>query len=147
MDQQVIDQKLESLRRCLLRIESKQPFDAHQLSDDFDLQDIISLNLTRAVQMAVDIGVHIAASQNRPGPATMGKTFEQLSQMGVITTVLATQLKKSVGFRNIAVQNYSAITWQVVHAIITGHLQDFTDFAQAVMRWQSSHAQGVQPQA
>ena len=68
MDQQVIDQKLESLRRCLLRIDSKQPFDAHQLSDDFDLQDIISLNLTRAVQMAVDIGAHIAASQNRPGP-------------------------------------------------------------------------------
>ncbi len=147
MDQQVIDQKLESLRRCLLRIESKQPFDAHQLSDDFDLQDIISLNLTRAVQMAVDIGAHIAASQNRPGPATMGETFEQLSQMGVITAVLATQLKKSVGFRNIAVHNYSAINWQVVHAIIAGHLQDFTDFAQAVMRWQSSNTQGEQPQA
>jgi hypothetical protein len=28
MDAQVIDQKLESLRRCLMRIESKQSFDA-----------------------------------------------------------------------------------------------------------------------
>jgi uncharacterized protein YutE (UPF0331/DUF86 family) len=67
--------------------------------------------------------------------------------MGVITAVLATQLKKSVGFRNIALHNYSAINWQVVHASIAGHLQDFTDFAQSVMRWQSSNAQGVPPQA
>lgn len=135
MDRQIIDQKLESLRRCLARIESKQPFDADQLADDFDLQDIVSLNLTRAVQMAVDIGAHLAASQNRPGPATMGETFDQLAQMGVISTDLATQLKKSVGFRNIAVHNYSTINWQVVHAIIAGHLQDFNHFAHAVTLW------------
>jgi hypothetical protein len=39
MDPQVIDQKLESLRRCLMRIESKQPFDAEQLADDFYRDD------------------------------------------------------------------------------------------------------------
>ncbi|WP_293748790.1 DUF86 domain-containing protein [Limnohabitans sp. Rim8] len=109
MDAQVIDQKLESLRRCLMRIESKQPFDAEQLANDFDLQDIVSLNLTRAVQMAVDIGAHIAASYNQLGPATMAETFEQLHGMGVISSDLAIQLKKSVGFRNIAVHNYSTI--------------------------------------
>lgn len=140
MDQQVIDQKLESLRRCLARIESKQPFDADQLADDFDLQDIVSLNLTRAVQMAVDIGAHIAASHNRPGPATMGETFEQLASMGVISTDLGSQLKKSVGFRNIAVHNYSTINWQVVHAIIATHLQDFNHFARAVILWQTQKA-------
>lgn len=137
MAPQVIDQKLESLRRCLVRIESKQPFDAAQLADDFDLQDIVTLNLTRAVQMAVDIGAHIAASQNQPGPATMAETFEQLYRMGVINADLAVQLKKSVGFRNIAIHNYSTINWQVVHAIIAGHLDDFKDFARAVSLWQA----------
>lgn len=137
MDPQVIDQKLDSLRRCLVRIESKQPFDTDQLAHDFDLQDIVSLNLTRAVQMAVDIGAHIAASQNQPGPATMAETFQQLHGMGVITADLAIQLKKSVGFRNIAVHNYSAINWQVVHAIIAGHLDDFKNFARAVSLWQA----------
>jgi uncharacterized protein YutE (UPF0331/DUF86 family) len=136
MDPQVIDQKLESLRRCLMRIESKQPFEAEQLADDFDPQDIVSLNLTRAVQMAVDIGAHIAASQNQPGPATMAETFEQLHGMGVISGDLAIQLKKSVGFRNIAAHNYSTINWQVVHAIIASHLDDFKDFARAVSLWQ-----------
>ena len=137
MDRQVIDQKLESLRRCLSRIESKMPFDAAQLAGDFDLQDIVSLNLTRAVQMAVDIGAHIASSHNESGPSTMGETFDQLASMGVLTTDLAEQLKKSVGFRNIAVHNYSTINWQVVNAIVLHHLQDFKNFAVAVTHWQA----------
>lgn len=140
MDRQVIDQKLESLRRCLSRIQSKQPFDADQLASDFDLQDIVSLNLTRAVQLAVDIGAHIAAAQNQPGPATMGQTFDQVASLGVINSQLANELKKSVGFRNIAVHNYSAINWQVVHAITASHLRDFDQFARAVTQWQSSQS-------
>jgi uncharacterized protein YutE (UPF0331/DUF86 family) len=64
MDLEVVEQKLESLRRCLQRIESKCPADAQTLAADFDLQDIVSLNL-----------------------------------------------KKAVGFRNIAVHNFDAINW------------------------------------
>jgi len=44
MVEPVINQKLESLRRCLWRIESKQPFTVKQLTNDFDLQDICTSN-------------------------------------------------------------------------------------------------------
>jgi uncharacterized protein YutE (UPF0331/DUF86 family) len=54
------------------------------LQEDFDLQDIVSLNLTRAVQMAVDIGAHMVSAQTQAAPATMGETFDQLGRMGVI---------------------------------------------------------------
>jgi len=56
MDREVIEQKLESLRRCLHRIETKCPADARTLVADIDLQDIVALNLSRAVQICVDIG-------------------------------------------------------------------------------------------
>ena len=55
MDRVVIHQKLESLRRCLARILSKQPISLGMLQKDYDQQDIVSLNLTRAVQMALNI--------------------------------------------------------------------------------------------
>lgn len=58
MDREVIEQKLESLRRCLRRIEMKCPADAQTLATDADLQDIVALNLSRAVQVCVDIGAH-----------------------------------------------------------------------------------------
>ncbi len=42
-------EKIESLRRCIQRIEDKKP-------ETVDLQDILALNLIRAVQFCVDIG-------------------------------------------------------------------------------------------
>jgi hypothetical protein len=49
MDREVIEQKLESLRHCLRRIETRCPADAQTLATDPDLQDIVTLNLSRAV--------------------------------------------------------------------------------------------------
>ena len=132
MDRVVIHQKLESLRRCLARIRSKEPISLGVLQKDYDLQDIVSLNLTRAVQMAVDIGAHMVSAQMQAAPATMGETFDQLGRMGVISEELALQLKKSVGFRNVAIHNYNAVNWAIVFSILQGHLQDFDAFAKAI---------------
>ena len=134
MDREVIEQKLESLRRCLQRIKEKCPPSADILARDLDAQDILSLNLSRAVQLCVDIGAHIVAGKNVPPPATMGQTFDVLAELGIISEELALRMKNAVGFRNITVHNYEAINWQIVHAIATRHLGDFTDFARSVLR-------------
>lgn len=132
MDREILVQKLESLRRCLRRIEDKCPLEAEQLEDDPDLQDIIVLNLTRAVQLCVDIGAHVISNLEVSPPDTMGDTFDILSASEIIPDKLAIQLKKSVGFRNIAVHNYKQIDWNIVHAISKQHLEDFTRFAKSI---------------
>lgn len=132
MDRAVIEQKLESLRRCLQRVADKCPPDPETLGRDPDLQDIIVLNLSRAVQLCVDIGAHIIAGMEVPPPDTMGQTFDALTQAGVIHENLAMQLKKAVGFRNIAVHNYREIDWTIVHTIAGHHLGDFTEFAKTI---------------
>lgn len=132
MDREIVEQKLESLRRCLQRITTKCPADAATLAADFDLQDIVSLNLSRAVQLSVDIGAHLIASMNVPPPDTMGQTFDLLAQAGLLNAELASHLKKAVGFRNIAVHNYEKINWDIVHSIVKHHLGDFSEFANVV---------------
>lgn len=69
MDREVVEQKLESLRRCINRIETKCPVDAATLVADIDLQDVVSLNLSRAVQISVDIGRYRCASDCGNGSA------------------------------------------------------------------------------
>jgi len=133
MDRVVVEQKLESLRRCLQRVQTKCPADADTLTADFDLQDIVSLNLSRAVQLCVDIGAHLIASTEALPPDTMGETFDTLTQTGVIDRELALKLKKAVGFRNIAMHHYDAINWIMVHSIVKTHLADFTAFAKAIL--------------
>lgn len=132
MDREVIEQKLESLRRCVQRIETKSPTDAATLMRDIDLQDIVALNLSRAVQICVDIGAHLIAGMDVPPPDTMGQTFDLLAQGGVLDRDLASRLKKAVGFRNIAVHNYENINWEIVHSIVKFHLADFSEFAKVV---------------
>ncbi len=132
MDREVIAQKLESLRRCLQRVVDKCPPDAATLSRDPDLQDIVAINLTRAVQLCVDIGAHLIAGMQVPPPDTMGQTFDALAAGGAIPEKLAGQLKKAVGFRNIAVHNYEEIDWAIVHAIARNQIGDFTEFARVI---------------
>ena len=132
MDREVIEQKLESLRRCLVRVREKCPEAPEMLAADPDAQDIVALNLTRAIQICVDIGAHLIASKEISTPETMGGTFDALADLGYINLAQAVRLKKAVGFRNIAVHNYQAIDWHIVHAIVNCNLSDFDDFARVV---------------
>jgi uncharacterized protein YutE (UPF0331/DUF86 family) len=132
MDREVIEQKLESLRRCLQRVAEKCPPDSAALGRDPDLQDIVTLNLTRAVQLCVDLGAHLIVDLDVLPPDTMGQTFDALAHAGVIPEPLARQLKKAVGFRNIAVHHYEEIDWTIVHSIALHHLGDFSEFAKVI---------------
>lgn len=132
MDRLIIDRKMDSLRRCLARVRKKCPADAATLAQDADLQDIVVLNLSRAVQICADLALHALADLDLPPPDTMGQAFDRLAQGGRLDAALAVRLRKVVGFRNLAVHNYSAIDWVIVHAIATKHLDDFEAFARAV---------------
>jgi len=131
----VIEQKLESLRRALHRVQEKCPPEADLLLEDFDAQDILALNLTRAVQICVDIGASLISATEQPPPETMGQVFTLMHAEGIIPVELADRMKKAVGFRNLAVHNYEAINWVIVHAIATKHLDDFECFARAVVNY------------
>lgn len=132
MDRQLVNQKLESLRRCIQRVESRLPPDLATLMGDLDAQDIISLNLTRAIQMCVDIGAHwLAEDSKASSPRTMGQTFDALADAGIIDSDLATRMRKSVGFQNVVVHNYDEVDWEIVYSICRHHLVDFKAFAKA----------------
>ena len=133
MDREVIERKLEALRHCLARVRARKPADAATLAKDEDTQDVLVLNLSRAVQLCVDIAAHLLADSRQPVPATMGEAFASLATSGVIDANLAGRLRRAVGFRNIAVHNYETIDWDMVFALAGEPLSDFDAFAAAVL--------------
>jgi len=92
---------------------------------DLDAQDVIVLNLTRAVQLSVDLAMYICVTSNMPVPQTMGESFEVLQQLQVLTPTIADKMKKSVGFRNIAVHNYDEVDMNLAYTIAKEHIEDF----------------------
>ena len=135
MDQLILAQKLESLRRCIKRVEEKTPSSIDFLVQDPDIQDILVLNLTRAVQLCVDIGSHVISETEELAPTTMGDVFSALEKLAVITPATCIAMKKAVGFRNIAVHNYQVIDWEIVYAISKKFLLDFRRFAKEIAEY------------
>ncbi len=109
MDQIVLEKKIDSILRCLQRIKSRLPDTKEVFMQDLDAQDVIVLNLTRAVQLSVDLAMHICVNSNAPVPQTMGESFTRLQELEILTPNIAEKMKKSVGFINIAVHNYDEI--------------------------------------
>lgn len=135
----VVTQKLDSIVRCLERIELKRPASLAALEKDPDAQDILMLNLERLVQLSVDVaGILIAERAFRPVPSTMAESFDVLCANGVIDEALKTRMRKAVGFRNIAVHEYDKVSWEVVFLIVTKHLEDFKAFARVAEAFSSS---------
>lgn len=134
MDPDIVKAKLESLARCIRRIEDSCPDSIQGLSENIDAQDIVVLNLERAVQISVDIGSHILLDFPVPSPDSMAGVFLALGKAHVIDDALAARLAKTAGFRNIAVHEYASIDWSIVYAIATTRLNDFREFARRIVR-------------
>ena len=134
VDKKVISEKLQSFERCLKRIKQHTPSSVEVLKTDFDKQDLVRLNLQRAVQISVDIASHILAEELNEKASTMSEVFLILSERGIIDKNLALSLAKSIGFRNIAVHEYDSLDMDIVYAIITKDINIFYDFARAVLK-------------
>ena len=132
MNSIVIKTKLESLRKCLDRIELKKPQSLEDLIRDIDAQDILALNLERSVQLCVDIANHILSSLDDTPAMSMGESFERLSVKKIIPKELGQNLKRAVGFRNLSVHAYDKIDWQLVWNILEGDLIDLVRFLECV---------------
>ena len=132
MDPVILAEKLEALHWCVRRIEARRATSADELRVDLDRQDIVSVNLTRAVQLCVDMAVHVLSDTEQPAPQTMGEAFDLLCAEGIIDAELRDRMRAAVGFRNVAVHTYQAIDWDVVHHITHEGLTDFRAFARSM---------------
>lgn len=135
MDETLIFRKMESLGRCVDRIRSKRGFTHEELLHDYDLQDILSVNLQRAVQLSVDIAMHILSDLSGKLPETMGQAFIALHEQGVISDGTASALRSSVGLRNVAVHDYVAVNWQIVQDVVEKHVEVFAEYMREIERW------------
>ncbi|MET3727047.1 uncharacterized protein YutE (UPF0331/DUF86 family) [Fictibacillus halophilus] len=105
MKNDVILNKISIIERCLKRI--NEEYDNTPLNlENFTKQDSIILNIQRACEAAIDLGMHVVAEKKLGIPQTSRETFDLLQQNNIITIDLSKGLKAMVGFRNIAVHDY-----------------------------------------
>ncbi len=132
VDYEVLIEKVNGIQNCLKRIHNtagKDPF----FLDDLNVQDVVVLNLQRAVQLAIDMAFHIVAEEKLGIPANLKDVFRILKDNKIILPDSASKMEKMVGFRNIAVHDYQAIDHKILQKIIQFHLGDIEDFYTSIL--------------
>jgi uncharacterized protein YutE (UPF0331/DUF86 family) len=131
VERDVVFAKVASINRCIRRIaEVREPGRGLQ---PVDVEDLVELNLQRAVQAAIDLAAHVVATEGYGIPSKLAETFTLLEREGVVPPELAEQLRRMTGFRNIAVHEYEDMDPRIVAAIVEHHLDNLRELARLIL--------------
>ena len=125
--EEVILVKIESIEKCIRRIEEKLSMPNFDM-EDYDIQDIIVLNLQRACQQSIDLAMFLVAELSLGIPKDSVGAFSILKEEGIINEEIFRSMKGMVGFRNVAVHQYQRIDYTIVEIVIKEHLGDFRKY-------------------
>jgi uncharacterized protein YutE (UPF0331/DUF86 family) len=131
-DRDILIEKTNSIQNCLKRIHDTVRDDPEL--ETLNSQDVLVLNLQRAIQLTLDMAAHIISSERLGIPKSLKETFQILEQNRYIDQKLSAKLQKMVGFRNIAVHDYQALNLEILKKIITHHLGDFQAFYREIIK-------------
>jgi uncharacterized protein YutE (UPF0331/DUF86 family) len=136
MTDDVVRNKALSIERCLTRVREEFRADPSRLEDQ-TVEDAIVLNLQRACESAIDLAMHVVASERLGVPQESREAFTLLEKAGRIDRATANAMRRMVGFRNIAVHEYQEISRPILISILENNLEDFTALVKAVLRGSS----------
>lgn len=121
----VLINKAATIERCVNRAREEYDKDPATFATDFTRQDAAILNIQRACEAALDMGQHLIRKHKLGVPQSSRDVFTLLATAGFIPAELADNLKKMVGFRNIAVHEYQRLQVPVAEMVILHRLHDF----------------------
>ena len=135
MSNNVVINKLETISRCLSRIEEEFQNDKQRFLNSYTVQDSIILNIQRACEASIDLAMHLISSQKLGVPQATRDAFKILEDKDIIDAQLSSNLQAMVGFRNIAVHDYQKLQEEIVISIIEKRLIDFEDFSEVMKKF------------
>ena len=134
MADDVVLNKAASIERCLQRILEEYVGNKQNLVANQTKQDAIVLNLQRACETSIDLAMYVISQRRLGIPQDSRDAFTLLQTAGILPAELATRMQRMVGFRNVAVHEYTRLNLDVVQAIITKQLDDFRTFSSTIVK-------------
>jgi uncharacterized protein YutE (UPF0331/DUF86 family) len=119
--------EIDALRRLAGRDE------AALLGDD-DLLAAVKYRFIVAIEVCIDVGRHVVASEGLRAPLDYADVFAVLSEAGLLAPDLAAQLRDTARFRNLLVHQYGFVDDRRVVEILRTRVDDLARFRTALAR-------------
>lgn len=130
----IIINKASSIERCLKRIAEEYKASEAKFAKDYTRQDSIILNIQRACESAIDMANHVVKVRALGVPQTTRELFSLLEEAKIIPETVSEKLQAMVGFRNVAVHDYTNLDLDIVESIIDHELGVFLEFNKYLLK-------------
>ncbi len=130
----VVINKVASLERCIERIRAVYSGTDANLYQNLTAQESILLNLQRACEVFTDLTIHVVRKRKLGVPQDSREAFDLLQTHALLDELLATAMKRMVGFRNVAIHEYDKLNLDIVKSIIATRLDDILTFGKHILR-------------
>lgn len=144
MTDDVVLNKVATIERCLTRIRDEYRSDPERL-ELLTVEDSVVLNLQRACEASIDLAMRMVSGKRLGVPQSSHEAFTLLEQAGALDSDLARRLGRMVGFRNIAVHDYTKLSRPILIRILDDHLNDFVSFCKVALE-QAEHPSEQDPE-
>ena len=131
-----IEQRLERLKKCLIKLEPFKEKSKKEFYQDEYLQDIVERNLEVAIQSCIDIANRIISLDELEKPKDYYGSIIRLGEESILPYDFAQKFAPVAGFRNILIHEYLDIDWDEVYKNLQ-KLNQFYEFMDYVKKWLS----------
>lgn len=139
-DQDEVTSKLATIDRCVQRIAEAQ---GRKDLLPADVEDITAINLQRAIKAAIDLALHVVASEGYGIPYSAADSFTLLGRHGMMDRDLAARLQRMAIFRDLTLYDHRVVGAAVIEAVLDRHLGDLRAFGERMeevpLRYGASH--------
>lgn len=119
--------ELDALRRLARR-------DADELLRDDDLLAAVKYRFIVAIEVCIDVGRHVIASEGLRAPLDYADVFSVLADAGLLDPTIAADLRDTARFRNLLVHGYAKVDDTRVVEILQERVDDLAAFRTALAR-------------
>jgi uncharacterized protein YutE (UPF0331/DUF86 family) len=145
MADDILLNKAQTIEDCIRRVHEEFQGNPSNLRQNQTKQDAIILNIERACQAAIDIGMRVVRLNQLGLPKESREVFDLMQKTGMITPDLCRKMHGLVGFRNTAVHNYRKLDLDIVEAVIRTHLDDLRELARIAIQSQVPRSDESKP--
>ena len=130
----VLLNKAAIIERCIRRAREEYAGGGAAFEANYSRQDAAVINVIRACEASIDMGQAIMRAEKLGLNKSAGEIFDILAQSKIVPVALSAELKKMVGFRNIAVHQYQELDPAKVADVLARRLDDLLEFVRVILQ-------------
>lgn len=127
----IILKLLEELQGYLYDLENMD-FSLAELEKNRDVQHLLNHRLHTAVEICIDIAMHIVSALELPGRDTAIEVMNLLGKKRVISQKLAESFQKAPKLRNLLIHGYARVDYRLLFRDLKQDISEIKEFAREI---------------